>query len=54
MYSWSIHTGLVLPGILFPELFTEGKSRRNVYWHTPVMITEMAHLDGNKITEKLW
>ncbi len=24
-----------LPEVILPDLFTEGKSRRNLYWHRP-------------------
>ncbi len=35
IYSWPIRTGLVLPEVILPDLFTEGKSPRNLYWHRP-------------------
>ncbi len=31
IYCWSIRTGLVLPEVILPDLFTEGKNRRNLY-----------------------
>jgi len=46
--------GLVLPEVIFQDLFTEGESRCNLLLILSVMITEMTDLDGTKITEKLW